>query len=768
MPEAQRLTFVLNEAGMLASVRNEQGRPQDGGAPDESVGAASTGLSLASWGWSFDVGGIDHAHRPTTGGPSCMTAGDQPGTWQGPLADVAWAFDQPADGIIRTRWTVTNTSDATQTVGHILVADWLLGQRFQELFDYRTSGDVAFAAIGRGATSSVLVVSENPFVSFDLGDVRLRVTTRANLRLRPGEVLHGEPIYVMVVPERAGTVVGRCLPKADGSLPDRGGLPNPRNRVLDDAEVAALRNLMAWRIPRRRPDNAMLDLDWVNALHPEVAPSPNQTAPQDVAAMLAKHRGLMDEMAELGVGRIIIDQALAREPDRGIPDKAGWEVDHRAQPILEDAHQRGLRIGLYNGCGNWPSTWPGMYSASIDFPLDDPAWKIQDANGAGIVAKAPGHPILAPEPGTRSVNCLAHRPFRDWFIDVVSATIDRHGLQWWGWDVDDAWQFTIGSCFATGHDHGPGDTSYSLWRAMHEVEGELRRRHPDLVIMNYWGRKAVGSFGLTECDVNENSCEYLSVWPEGGQIAQMMGGDATWRFGWWDTTLAWPSANDLRLQFWVNAVDRFLPNHLGYGPFNGELVELIGAIAAGALIAVYDSVPVALRPTVAAWLRFFDAEQDLLGRGHPAWGPPRRAGVDGWWHEEAGRALAFLFNPNAMPLTVEVPDIARGAGTAVRERSPEAGPWLALDGVVEHRGPITVEVPAASWLVLEVMASIGRDLADTTAHPAGGDAQPFAWSPAVLAAHEASLPAFPLDLASSNMTRTSLYPAGGSSGARTL
>ncbi|MFT5223151.1 MAG: hypothetical protein ACI867_001462 [Glaciecola sp.] len=746
---------LLDSHGMLRGCAPSQGEPV-----------------FSSWGWSFEVGGVDHAHRPTLSGPTCVRPGERPGTWTGSRADVAWEFDRPTPGVVRGRWSVTNTSDEVQNIGSMLIADLLLAQRFDEVFDLRVSGDVPLAIVARDGESSVLIVSENPLVQFEIGDLRWRITGRANLRLEPGATLAGEPIYVVSVPRRSGDVIGRCLPKADGSLPDRGGLPNPRDRVLDQTEVDALRGLLAWRIPRRREDNAFLDMDWVNALHPGVLGSPNNTAAGAVEEMQEQHRELFREMEELGIGRVVLDQCFAATLDgherQPIPQEQGWDIDPRAQPVVDEARARGLRIGLYNGCGNWPKTWPAMFSSSTAFLQDhNPEWKIHDADGDPVVFPSAGHPVLAPDPGTRTINCLAHRPFRRWYIDLISTTIERHGLTWWGWDVDDAWQLTIGSCLASDHDHGPGDTVYSLWRAMREVEGELRDRHPDLVIMNYWGRKSLGPFGLVDSDINENSCEYLPVWPKGGQIAQMLGDRVDWRFGWWDEHLAWPSANDLRLQYWVNAVDRLLPNHLGYGVFNTDLVELVAAIGTGAMVAVYDTVPEPERKAVAAWFAFNDREQAQLSSGRPAWGPPRRGGVDGWWHHEPDRALAFLFNPNAEAISVEVPVLDRPS--VLRALTPEPGAWLSLRGGVEQDSAVAVEVAATSWLVLEVLPASRLRAGDAVVeHGSGDHPQPFAWSRAHLDAYTASLPDFPLELTRSNMTQTSLYPNADSSGARAL
>lgn len=720
------------------------------------LGPHHGGAPVAGWGWSFQLDGVEHLLPPRQG----MFAGVSHvggGAFDGPIARVAWqAQERPVS--TEYRWSILNRTDRWTTLGHAIPLNLVLGRRFVRVFEYRTAAEAPLALVLRGEDSSLLLVTENPLVRIGIGDTHVDVRFQANLRLAPGATHEGDPFHVVVVPELAGTVVGRCLPKHGGSIPDRGGLPNPGNHVLDDAEVDALRALLRWRIPRRRRAGAMFDVDWVNALHPDVVRSPNMAETKTEAnAVLADHVRIFDEMAQLGVDRVVLDEMFATDPDRGVPTADGWHLAPAAAPILAVAQQRGLHVGLYSGCGNWPAHWPAVHSSSIAFLQDEHAdWKIATPDGRPVVRAVPGHPTLAPDAGTQTVNCLAHAPFREWFVDLVSATIRTHQLTWWGWDIDDAWQLDLGGCWATHHDHTPGSTTYALLRAMREVEGELRRRHPDLLIMNYWGRKQLGPFGVVDCDLNENGCEYLAWWPPGGQIAQTLGELVDWRFGWHDPDLAWRSANDLRLQYYYNAVDRFLPNHIGYGPFNGELVELIAAVAAGAMVAFYDLVPPQLHDDVRGWLAFAEDNHQLLETGRPRWGPPRAGGVDGWYHAEPGRALAFLFNPNTAPIDVEVPAPAEGRAHIVRDRHPQPGPALCLH-CSDVGSPPVVRVEGSTWRVIEIIEADGAPAPPALGEVKHGAAQPFAWTPDDLAAHEATLPPMPSDLASSNLTHTSLY-----------
>lgn len=736
------------------------------------VGTAAS-LDLASWAWSFEVDGIDHRLPPLASMPASVS-GTGP-AFDGPLARIQWDVTtedlDPASAVVTVRWSVENRTNQAVTLGSVVPASWVLARRYRDLVEYRCAAEAPFGVLLRDERASIWLISENPLVRFGIGDTHLDVGFRANLRIAPGETLAGEPLHVVLGPERTGGVVGRCLPQANGQVIDRGGLPNPRDVVLDESEVLAARALLAHRLPRRRVESALADVDWVNALHPEHVGTINHA--QDPAAVLLvreQYQRVMNDMEQLGIERIVIDQALETDPARRIPtDPAvGWELHPAAEPIVAEARSRGLRIGLYNGCGNWPQEWDIVASSAIALLADaEPGWKVVLPGGVTYRQAKPTHRAFAPDTGTSPVNCLAHKPFREWFIDAVSATITRHGLSWWGWDIDNAWQLTLGACWAAHHDHGPGATTYALVRAMHEVEAELHRRHPDLWIMNYWGRKQLGPFGLLGCDLNENAYEYVPTWPAGGQIEQMLGPElAAGCYGWRDAELAWAGGNDLRLQYWFNAYDRFLPNHLTYAPFDPTqraLDELVGGIAAGGAIALYDVVPPDLVDVIRGWLDLHREEQQLLALGRPLWGPPRRGGIDGWWHCDGRRALAFLFNPNATELVAELPvgtagGLTGGGPWSVRRRTPGRGPVLAIGGETFFAAPTGVPVAGRSWAVLEVTleAGDGGDVEQVRRAPEH-EWQPARWSAANLAAHRASLPPMPTDLTRSNVMGTAFY-----------
>ena len=623
---------------------------------------------------------------------------------------ITWTYEIPEGRSFTTACLeIERVDGAGFSLGRIELLNLRTEDFFDEIFDYWTMESCPFAIIARSGESSLLAVTENPFCDLTVVNPRFGFAFDARLKIPDNENYQSEPFYLTVVEARDNHFIGRWLPKTNGAWPDRGGLPNPKNRILDTAEVRAFQEILKWRIPRYRKDYGMYcDADWVGICQQEKLGKPNRAETDGEASKIVQqYKSLIDNMAELGCDRIVIDHGL-RNDENALPvdSDIGWEPHKNAVPILQYAAEKGTAVGLYNGSGNpWPES-QYIYKSTVPFlPDQRREWKVLDANGdltyRAMVRARDGKPT--------PINCLGSRGFREWFIMTQSSTIRRNELFWWGWDDvnsgvpgRDTWQYGAIECFSKDHEHLPGNATYVQWRAAMEVTAQMRERNPDLWMQCYWGFKRAGPFSLKFFDTHENYYEYFVPRDD-----PFRGG-----FNWGDRELAWPSCNDIRLQYWYNYNERFLPPYLTYAPVANRIEELIAAIAAGGAIVIYEFISENNIKLFKRWIEFAHENAELLQFTYQGlYGPPRRGAVDGWAHIKESGGFLFLFNPNKAVKSVEIPisaEIGLSPDTrswSIRERGPEIGVTLRFNGATRfpYGSSIEMDIEAASFLVLEIL-----------------------------------------------------------------
>lgn len=164
-----------------------------------------------------------------------------------------------------------------------------------------------------------------------------------------------------------------------------------------------------------------------------------------------------DAAEELGLEVVTIDK--------------GWEAsvgDWVADPsyvggvpaLAREAHARGLRLGLWVAAGN--------------------------ADPASVVARE--HPDwLAQWRGKRlllshrtNVVCLGHEPAAAAVLAQLDALV-MAGMNWLLHDFE-----TIARCDASHHSHDSASGERASAAGWYRILGELRRRHPDLIVENCW------------------------------------------------------------------------------------------------------------------------------------------------------------------------------------------------------------------------------------------------------------------------------------------
>ncbi len=196
------------------------------------------------------------------------------------------------------------------------------------------------------------------------------------------------------------------------------------------------------------------------------------------------HRMIRDS-AELGLEMFHIDAGWFRAPGDWYPNPQ--KFPHGLAPIAEDAHQRGLKFGLWV---DWTQagldTEPGALNA-LDPKVHD--WLIADLP-----------PGWKPEPFKGQTIDIGFPPAKAWAQHEVNRLVDDYHLDML---EHDGYLVTQG-CVRTDHPHAPPDpehtkiyqdwgaswvissnmtdVSYHAVRAYYDIYSNLRKKHPDLLL----------------------------------------------------------------------------------------------------------------------------------------------------------------------------------------------------------------------------------------------------------------------------------------------
>ena len=246
--------------------------PETGLLQNISSGDGRLDLNVQFHGWTVEINQKSFSPRSTR---LVSHENETPNRWvsvhSADTYKIIWIFEIPeGQCFVQVNLEIEQADGAGFTLGTIELLNLRLEDFFYELFDYWTMQSCPFAIIARLAESSLLTITENPFCDFTMSNPGFRFAFDARLKIPEGETYHAEPFYISVVAARDDHFIGRWLPKENGDWPDRGGLPNPKNRVLDTAEAQAFQKLLRWRIPRYRKNYGMYcDADWVGICQPE-------------------------------------------------------------------------------------------------------------------------------------------------------------------------------------------------------------------------------------------------------------------------------------------------------------------------------------------------------------------------------------------------------------------------------------------------------------------------------------------------------------------
>ncbi len=644
---------------------------------------------------------------------------------------ITWHYEIPSgEDFLKFHLEVEQLQGKKFQIGRIRLCEISTQERSDDIFDYWTMRNCPFAIIARIGKGSLIATSEIPMCDLTYIETGMAMAFDARLKIRKGESYVSEYCYLVPVRERTHKAVGRWLPKENGFWPSHGGIPNPKDRVLDLAEVQALRNLLSWRIPKRRKGfGSYFDGDWADNVGGEgigkglLGKINKANSENEINQIINNHLSAIDNVKDVGIRHFIIDHAIDNTCGLCVPESAeeGWKIHPEAKPIFEYAKSKGVKISCYNG-GGTPAPEVGLIVSSeiAFFPDSHQDWKVRNLDGT---PKMHSFAQWKPFP----LNCIACFEFAEWYTRLQIATIQKNNDFWWGWDALAAWQINSGPCYAENHDHLPGECSYARYRAMKRVMSKIREACPEIWLHHYWGVKHWGPFALTEVDTHENYYEYFMTKDSG--IPNQFYFDHPsfqtdsldhWNLSQWgpDDQLAWPSCQDMRLQYWFNYNERFLPCHMSFSQFDDRLVELVAAIASGGALIMVNKIRKENIPIFREWIQFAYDNADILQNTYLGlYGPPRRGGVDGWAHIRSDGGYVFLFNPNKDVLTVELPlneDIGlakKNEPFVVKRRIPRVKDILSINGnsLFSFGTILTFDVPGESFMVLEICHSEKED-----------------------------------------------------------
>ena len=691
----------------------------------QSFGLGSWRVHFRRWDWMVELDGISYSFESM---PEGSVVEHEKDFWSISYVfrnyKITWIYEIPkGETFLKFHLEVEQLQSKKFQIGRIRLFEISTQNRSDDVFDYWTMRNCPFAIIARIGKGSLIATSEIPMCDLTYIETGMAMAFDDRLKIREGENYVSEPTYLIPVSDRSQKAVGSWLPKENGFWPSHGGIPNPKGRVLDLAEVQALQNLLSWRIPKRRKGfGSYFDGDWADNAGGEgigkgmLGKINKLDSEEEINQTVRNHLSLIDNITDIGIHHFIIDHAIDNTRGLRVPDgiDAGWGIHPAARPVFEYAKSKGVKISCYNG-GGTPAPEVGlMVSSEIAFfPDSHLDWKVRKLDGTFKT-----HSLSQWKPFP--LNCIACSEFSEWYTLLQIATIKKNEDFWWGWDALAAWQINSGPCYAEDHDHLPGECSYARYRAMKRVMGKIRKACPEIWLHHYWGVKHWGPFALTEVDTHENYYEYFMT-KDSGCPNQFYFDHPSfktdsldhWDLSQWgpDDQLAWPSCQDMRLQYWFNCNERFLPCHMSFSQFDDRLVELIAAIASGGSLIMCNKIRKENIPVFREWIQFADDNADILQNTYLGlYGPPRRGGVDGWAHIRGDGGYIFLFNPNKEALTVELP-LNEAIGLAqkheqfmVNRRNPRVEDTLSIDGISRFSfGTILVfDVTEESFLVLEI------------------------------------------------------------------
>ena len=348
-----------------------------------------------------------------------------------------------------------------------------------------------------------------------------------------------------------------------------------------------------------------------------------------------------------------------------------------APPAMEAFHAYGQKIGVN----------VSSFTLPIVYFKDHPEWGALDENGK-VNEYLFG----------RKLSCPGCDDYMDHMLEVVDHVITKYNARWWGFDGRwlSYWEVPkyrpgpkglgFDLCYAKNHGHLPGDNLYKEWKNIEKFLRELRRRHPEMCLEQYYGMKRGGPWAMRYFNADENYYETNGV---------IMN----------------------RFQAWHNGNDRFRPVYKNMSAVIGKSVKdfrnsLLTTISVTSYAkfgeGFYGLALEENRTFLKTWRAWATENHDYLKVKRDLFDCPGFKPIDGSAHIIKDRGFIFLFsnNHNGNPARASIPinrwiqlEENPKAVYQIKEVYPNKGKVLAT---VRYGEDFLYDMPKNSAVVLEI------------------------------------------------------------------
>lgn len=559
----------------------------------------------------------------------------------------------------------------------------LIGYRYPQ-FGRQPGQEPISTFFGRTAWGGFFTGVEMPFATSSLRDRQVTLGYAPSLKVRRGEKILCEPVYLGVYRRHADDDLPPAHPPirgAEGPAKPATGevLPLPSE---SDAMVAMTTAVL------RPPRHGLVPMacGW----HCEM----EHCTYEDEKAVERDMRSL-DFIAECGIdwvsdshpwGGETAKMNSLRADDKYLPGAL-------VQKFLRHAHQRGVKVVM------WPTmnhTHP-WWGQGGPFRSDQPEWlmKLKTLDGKPEIIRR-----------IKAANCFANQPFFNWLSRINSAGLATGYYKAWCMDGsffgDGGWFTSVVpvDCASDQHDHLPGDSNYACQRALDRLIAGVRHERPELFIEMCRPPMDLGVWSLRNVDV----C--FTLLESGTPPSNLAAGDDIRKWSrvrvhhhffphYVDQPLLFQSRymNDKRPFLWSG-------KHLDY--------IMLSALSSSPTQLYYlptkTGIPDKDKADIRKWLdwgrkniAYLKVRKDL-----PDW--PAAGKVDGSAHVIGDRGFVFLFNSNkqTLPGKFVLTNEGIGLGGQGRFRVSQHFPISHEQRILDAGAEVCWPVAAQTAVILEI------------------------------------------------------------------
>lgn len=294
------------------------------------------------------------------------------------------------------------------------------------------------------------------------------------------------------------------------------GLFEPQNEQIDRLKDSGIHDVMT------------ANTWYGRGTHPNTEPYLTNMRVSPMGFPVGRDTGAKSEEQKTGEG-FHTEAKAGREFD----DVKEYTPDFRAPEKFEDFIAYGRKIGVH----------VSSFSLPVIYFSERPEWASIDEQGK-----------VSEYLFGRKNSCPACDEYMDHQLNLLDHVFNKYKPRWWGFDGRwlSYWEvpkYRTGSkglgfdtCYSKNHGHLPGDNLYKEWKNIQNLLRELRRRHPQMCLEQYYGLKRGGPWALRHFNADDNYFETSG-------------------------------ATMNRFQTWHNQNDRFRPPYKNYAAIFGESIE---------------------------------------------------------------------------------------------------------------------------------------------------------------------------------------------------